>query len=172
MTVIYQQNIRNCYLAQGIMKYLPDWIYYQPGQPCTASITIYSGAQPTASTIESNWANYNTTYLLHLPNAPIQQPTAQTPGIGVAIINYGLPPTQLAANTGIATWAILWLQNIDGGSSTGQIGNTVLPSVNFMILPVSDLTQTYPVRFSDTSITSGVARTISDINILATGGIA
>jgi len=172
MTVIYHRNIRNCYLAQGIMKNLPDWVYYQPGSPYVASITIYGGSQPTAATIEATWTNYNTSYLLHLPDTSIQQPTAQTPGTGVAIINYGVPTVQTATNTGTAAWAILWLQNIAAGSSSGQIGNATLPSTNFMVLPVSDLTKTYPVRLSNTSIETGLTYTIGDLNILANGGIA
>lgn len=169
MTVIYQNNIRNTYLAAGIMVYLTNG---DPNTVVSASITIYSGTQPTASTIEENWTNYNTSYLLHLPNASIQQPNAKDPGIGVAIVNYGLPDTQVAANTGTATWAILWIANIAGGSSEGQIGGSALPATRFLILPVSDLTQTYPVRLPDTSIISGLSYSISDLNIFATGGIA
>ena len=172
MTMIYHQNIRNCYLSQGIMKFTTGYSVTGVNNTRSASITIYSGSQPTASTIESGWINYNTTYLLHLPSTTIQQPNASTPGTGVSIVNFGLPPTQLAANTGTATWAILWLTNIAAGTAAGQIGNTVLPSANFVILPVSNLTQTYPVRFSDTSITSGSSYTISDLNILAVGGTA
>lgn len=172
MTIIYQRNIRNCYLSQGIMKLTPGYSVTTVNNTRLVSITIYSGSQPTASTIESDWSNYNTTYLLHLPSTNIQQPNASTPGTGVSIVNFGLPPTQLAANTGTATWAILWLSNIAAGTATGQIGNAVLPSANFVILPVSDLTQTYPVRFSNTSMTSGLSYTISDLNILAAGGIA
>jgi hypothetical protein len=168
MTIIYQENIRNMYLATGIMVYLTQG---DPQTVVSASITIYSGAQPTAATIESNWANYNTSYLLHLPNSSIQQPNAKVPGIGVSIVNYGLPATQIAANTGTATWAILWIANVAGGSSSGQISGDTLPSTTFLVLPVSDLTQTYPVRLPNTSITSGLSYSIGDLNIFATGGI-
>jgi len=157
------------YLAGSVMVHLTNG---SPDGAVNASITIYGGTQPTAATIEANWANYNTSYLLHLPNFSIQQPNAMTAGTGISIVNNGVPAVQPAANTGTATWAILWIANIAGGTATGQIGGATLPETKFIILPVSNLTQTYPVRFQNTSITSGVSYTIGDLNILAGGGIA
>jgi len=170
MTVIYQQNIRNMYLAAGIMTNLTN-----NGDPSTvvaASITLYGGVQPLASAIEGDWTSYNASYLLHLPSFSIQQPNANLTETGIVIVNFGLPTEQLAANTGTATWAILWLANIAGGTADGQIGGGTLPATKFIILPVSDLTDSYPVRLSNTSLTAGDSYSIGDLNILAVGGIA
>lgn len=157
------------YLAGTVMIHLTDG---DSGAAVNAAITIYGGTQPTASAIEAGWANYNTSYLLHLPNFSIQQPNASTAGTGISIVNNGLPAVQPAANTGTASWAILWIANVAAGTATGQIGGATLPETKFIILPVSDLSQTYPVRFQNTSMTSGASYTISDLNILAGGGIA
>lgn len=157
------------YLAAGIMSNLAIGA---PGFAGDASITIYGGTQPAASAIEADWVNYNTSYLLHLPNFSIVQPNATQSAIGISIINNGLPAVQAAANTGTATWAILWIANVAGGTADGQIGGATLPSTRFLVLPVSDLTQTYPVRLQNTSMTSGVSYTIGDLNLLAGGGIA
>ena len=170
MTIIYHQNIRNTYLASGIM--LPLSNGQSVASSRVASITFYSGSQPTAVQIESAWTNYNSSYLFHLPNFSIQQPNATITGTGIVIVNFGLPTPQTAINTGVATWAILWMKNILAGTAAGQIGSTTLPYTKFVILPISDLSQIYPVRLVDTSIVSGSVYNIADLNILANGGIA
>ena len=169
MTIIYQQNIRNMYLAAGIMTNLTNG---DPVEVVAASITLYGGVQPLASAIEGDWTSYNASYLLHLPSFSIQQPNAKLPATGIVIVNFGLPAEQLAANTGTATWAILWLANIAAGTGAGQIGGATLPATKFIILPVSDLTGIYPVRLSNTSLTAGSSYSIGDLNVLAVGGIA
>ena len=169
MTIIYHRNIRNTYLAAGIMRFLTGGTVTAN---VSAAITFYSGSQPTAAQIESAWADYNSSYLFHLPNFSIQQPNANVTNTGIIIVNYGLPTPQTAINTGVATWAILWIKNVLAGTATGQIGGATLPDTKFVILPISDLSQVYPVRLTDTSIVSGSVYNIADLNILANGGIA
>lgn len=121
-----------------------------------SSITIYSGAQPTAPQIIAAWPSYNTTnasFLLHYQSVTWGVPTGLT-SIGVTTF----PPATLPTNTGVASWAILWMTSI----AVGTMGTGTLPNLNFVVVPVSSAGGTGVVKFSDTAITTGTAVSLYD----------
>ena len=156
MTILFHPNIRNLMIGRGILA---------GGLTSACGITIYSGIQPTAAAIAADWATYNSLnakFLAHFTGAIWSHPLSGTTTF-CSITTF--PPATPATNTGTGSWCILWMTNPTGT----QLSSTTLPSTQFIIGPVSNLTGNGIVRFStDTNFTIGVSRTIGDGTIGAT----
>lgn len=130
------------------------------GQAATA-ITIYSGVQPSAATIVSNWSTYNSTnasLLVHF-NSIVWALAANNS----SAVDVSTTPSATPINTGTATWAILWTNM---AVTTAQLASGTLPTPLFFVAPVSNINGTGIVRFTSNSMTSGTAVTIADAGIL------
>lgn len=166
MTFKFHQNIRNLAAYRGISLGMNNGT--------ATSVSIYSGVQPSAATITSNWASngYNSNYLIHYPTGAIwTQQNGSTVGSGGMLLMTGIPAATVAANTGTATWAIIWGQVVASGTAAGQIGSSTLPAASFIVVPCSDTLGNGAIRFLTTTIASGTSYSISDstINVGFTG---
>lgn len=74
------------------------------------------------------------------------------------LLQLAIPPTTTAINTGIATWAILWTQNI----TRVQVDSATLPNTQFILVPVSNDVGSGVIRFANTGFVSNVSKVISD----------
>jgi hypothetical protein len=113
------------------------------------AMTIYSGAQPTAQTVESNWTAYkssNTICLAHYNNMVSFQYNAPTRTY--YFTNSAI--TTNALRSGTASWAIIWM------ATTADVSlNSIPASGKFVIVPVSDTTGVGAIRYTDTTATLG-----------------
>lgn len=142
-------------------------------------IIVYSGSQPTISNYESNWTTnyfYDTT----------------TPTYGTdVLVTYGNATTSASANAlewildtttdggwqivltdtefdsthvgnGTATFAAIW--DVYSDTTIFGSGDTTLPSVPYMLVPVTGTTGNGAIKLSTTTI-SGSAPTLSNINL-------
>ena len=67
----------------------------------------------------------------------------------------------VAAQTGDASWAIVWMTNI----SQVQCDGSTLPHVAFAVVPCSSIGGNGVVRFENVTFTSGVAKAIAEATI-------
>jgi hypothetical protein len=115
------------------------------------AMTIYSGAQPTAQTVESNWTAYkssNTICLAHYNNMVSFQYNAPTRTY--YFTNTTSAITTNALRSGTASWAIIWM------ATTADVSlNSIPASGKFVIVPVSDTTGVGAIRYTDTTATLG-----------------
>lgn len=123
------------------------------------SISIYSGAQPTAAQVEASWSTYNSSksiFLLHFETGVAWGRRAADASI--AITKY--PPTRVALNSGTATWAICWGSTV----ALATVASSTLPSVSngFAVVPVSSLAGNGIIKLTDTNIVAGSSYTIRD----------
>lgn len=154
MTILFYTNLRNLMVGSGILK----------GLASSVGITVYSGVQPSAATITSNWSAYNSTnsnFLIHFPGVGWTHPSQGT----VAFISITtFPAATPATNTGTGTWCIIWSTNPSGATLSGA----TLPSTSFLVGNVTDLLGNGIVRFNpNTNFTAAVNATIVDGNISA-----
>lgn len=123
----------------------------------SSAITVYKGTQPLAADITSTWTNYNsasTDYLAHYVGGLwTQQPTNDNL-LGLATV----PAAVTAAQSGDASWAIVWMTNI----TQVQCDDSTLPHAAFMVVPCSIIAGAGVIRFEDVAYTSGVAKAISE----------
>lgn len=119
------------------------------------SISIYSGSQPTAAAVATNWANYkssNSIFLAHFNDV------AMTNGYGLTTPSFTLttPPTATVTplNDGTATWAIIWSAN-----NVNPAALNIPATSQFIVVPVT------------TQLLNGVVR-LADINVLTTSPLA
>jgi hypothetical protein len=117
------------------------------------SMTVYSGTQPTAQTIENNWTNYNQSSgscLVHYSTGPTW--SFNTPTRTYYFTNVSNSITATALNSGTASWAIIW-------NGTGvNINTTVLPNNGrFVVVPVTLNNSTGIIRYTSLTTTSGQA---------------
>lgn len=166
MAIIFYRSIRHSFLHMGIIRSGTGAAFNLTRS--TFAITVYSGVQPSAATITSTWTSYNTTFLAHWPGVVLNQPNA-TVGIDSpqALQLYTASGNATAANSGTASWAIMWPTN----PSQATISGASLPSTSFIVLPVSLVTGSGMIRFNDLTFTSGSSYAINDVNIRATGGV-
>jgi hypothetical protein len=122
--------------------------------PRTTSITIYSGAQPTAQTIEANWINYNqdaASCLAHYSTGPTWLYNEGTNTY--YFTNTSNTITTNALRSGTAAWAIIWM-------ATGVlITSTTEPpaSSKFIVVPVTNNSGIGVIRYTSISTTQGQA---------------
>jgi hypothetical protein len=116
------------------------------------SMTIYSGAQPSAQTIEANWINYNqdsTGCLAHYSTGPTWSYNEGTKTY--YFTNTSDTITTTALRSGTATWAIIWM-------ATGvSITSTTTSPANekFIVVPVTNNSGIGVVRYTNTTTTMG-----------------
>lgn len=156
MTILFHSNIRHLMIGRGILA---------GGLTSASGITIYSGIQPTAAAIAADWPTYNSTnakFLAHFTGAVWSHPLSGTTTF-CSITTF--PAATPADKTGTGSWCILWMTNPTGA----QLLSSTLPSTQFIIGPVSNLTGNGIVRFAtNTDFVAGVSRTIGDGTIGAT----
>lgn len=148
-------------LGNNFLRALGDTMFTS-----TASITIYAGSQPTATTIATNWNSYkssNADCLAHFVVGPNWAYNAGT----LTWYNTNNTSTTLTFNTGTATWAILWNGSSALGFTDGQVtsvelsGSTLPNSGAFEVVPVSNSTGTGVIRMVDVNIVPGTTATMT-----------
>ena len=125
-----------------------------------AAITVYKGTQPDAIDITNNWSNYksgSTDYLAHYVSGLWTQQPIRGNLLGLSTV----PAAAVAAQTGDASWAIVWMTNI----SQVQCDGSTLPHVAFAVVPCSSIAGNGVVRFENVTFTSGVAKAITEATI-------
>ena len=145
MALQFHPNIRNLYMGRGIAAAFSS----------TFSISVFSGIQPPAAPIASNWPAYNeatSNFLVHYTGAGWTQPSN---GI---LLQLTEPPAQVVTRSGTATWAILWAT----AASLAQVQSTTLPNASFMVVPCSNSTDQGVIRFVDPDLVGGTATSIID----------
>lgn len=158
MAVIFFRNIRNLILSRGIRD--------SATTVNTFAFTIFSGVQPTASTVAGNWTNYNTTFLAHWQGGVVSQANANTSGVSQTLTLSTIPGAVTANASGTASWAIMWPTN----PSQATISGSSLPNTSFIILPVSDIAGNGMLKLTSTTVVQGNSYTIAELNIIALGG--
>jgi hypothetical protein len=120
----------------------------------TTSMTIYSGAQPSAQTIEANWVNYNqnsASCLAHYSSGPTWLYNAGT--LTYYFTNTNNAITTNALRSGAASWAIIWKANsvsITSLSDPPAAGK-------FIVVPVTNNSGIGGIRYTSISTTQGQA---------------
>lgn len=149
------------HLGNNFLRALGDTMFVT-----SASITVYGGAQPTATDVANNWNSYkssNADCLAHFVVGPAWAYNAGT----LTWYNTSNTSTTLTYNTGTATWAIMWNGSSALGYSGGQVssvqisGSTLPNSGAFEVVPVSDSTGTGVIRMVDVNIVPGTTATVT-----------
>lgn len=171
MTIQYNSTVRNLFMHMGVTKSLlgySDTTAFQSGTTVTnRAITLYSGVQPSADTIVSNWTSYNTNFLVHWQNIPLYN---YSPDLSYPVLtNSTLPAAVNATNSGTASWAIVWCGTPATGTGSGQIGNATIPTTGIFVVPVSDVFGNGVIKMSSLTITSGNPYMILDFAMRAGG---
>lgn len=167
MAVLFQKNIRN-FMSWAFISQGTNSTSY--GLTTTYAITVFSGVQPSASTIQSSWSSYNTTFLCHWQGVILYNVYSQSPassGYPQGFVLQNNPGSVTAINSGTASWCILWPTN----PTQATVSGSSLPSTKFMVGPVSNQASNGLVRFISTSFTSGSSYSINDINLILGGGV-
>ncbi len=148
-------------------------------------VSVYSGVQPTSETIENSWADYKSSDAKFLAHYPAPTWTANTsvtdtqpnPNGGSSYFNagtswFGLTSTPVLFTTsnatanvtpvhsGTAAWAIIWDSTVVSAPNASTI-----PTTNFMVVPVGNMTSNAAIRLITTSIST------ANVSRLENGGI-
>jgi len=117
----------------------------------STSVTIYSGSQPTAQAIESNWTSYNqasAACLAHYSTGPSWLWNEGT--LTYYFTNTSNTVTTNALKSGTAAWAIIW------NATAVNINVEDLPnSGRFIVVPVSLNDGTGIIRYTNLTTTLG-----------------
>lgn len=150
MTIIFHPNICQLAIGRGILG---------AGYTSASGISIYSGVQPLATDIITNWSTYNSNnakFLAHYYGGIWSHPLG---GAATFCSLTTFPAPVNASNTGTASWCILWTTN----PTAPQLASAGIPTATFLIGPVSILTDNGIIRFNpDLSFTAGVSKAIAD----------
>lgn len=169
MALIYSPSIANVFVYRGVVGaidgIIQTGINISPSPTPTLAITVYSGAQPSAAGITASWSAYNTNFLFHQPGVTYILPNPTVPAAGALLTRNNLPTAVTAANTGTASWCIIWCSNVATGSGSGQISNAVLPNTKFIVGPVTTGSGNGIVTLASLSIVSGTSVSILDSTI-------
>lgn len=125
------------------------------------SITIFSGAQPSASNIISSWTTYNSSALVHWTTSNWLTPPDSNTLSAAKSTTTSIPTATVAIGSGTAQWGILW----SSVHTVGAIQATTIPSQEFIVVPVSGPTGSGVIKLASTSITSGTSYTYTDTTI-------
>lgn len=115
------------------------------GLGLSSAFTVFAGVQPTPSDIITNWTTYGSSFLLHHTGAAWTHPINNTTTF---LSLTTLPPSAVAANSGTASWAILWSTAVTQGS----LSNPTIPTTSFVVVPVSVQGGTGVIRYVSTNI--------------------
>ena len=123
------------------------------------SISIYSGAQPTATAITEAWSSYkssNSIFLAHFNDVILTNGYALT----TPSLTLTTPPTSTItpSNNGTASWAIIW-----GANNVNPAALSVPASGVFVVVPVSDQLSNGVVRLASTNVLTSSPLSIADI---------
>ena len=135
-----------------------------PSVPCY--LTIHSGVQPSANTVNNNWETYNWGNATFLGGVNVTLVETSTSSFTISATT-----SSIVNNTGSAEWAAIWSRRISpfAGNqvlTTSSFTATIVPTSIFMIVPVSDITTTTGVvRINDSSVIAGGSFTISEITL-------
>jgi hypothetical protein len=152
MAIQFSQSVRNLFIGRGLLGAFVS--------PC--SISVYSGVQPTSAQVTANWASYastNAIFLNHYTGGTWTQPSN-----GIMMQLSTVPATQIALNSGTATWCILWTSAV----TAANVAAGTLPNISFIVAPCSDSVGSGVVRFADPIFVSGATKIILDGSIGAT----
>lgn len=173
MAIIFQKNVRNNFQNSGFLAALIDSTTQNgaTSPQYATSFTIWGGVQPSSLDFAANYqSTYRLNYLVHLPNMSIWQPNASVVDTGVTVTNYNIPTAATAPRSGTATWGVLWQSNLPEAQISANPIPTMYP--RYVIIPISDVSGTYPVRMLSTSISAGTSYSIADLTITSAGGIS
>lgn len=147
MAITFHSNIKNLLLGRGVVNGL------------SGAISIYSGTQPSATTILSNWTAYNSdsaTFLAHYSGA-VWAVVSQNTQSMVSLTT--LPTASDTVHSGTGTWCILWSTN----PLLGAMSAAIIPTTSFIIAPVSITPGIGTVRFdANTTFVAGTSKIIVD----------
>lgn len=151
---------------------------YNLGGSVNRSIGFFSGTQPTAAHITTNYTtgdNIRNNYLGGLVYLGGSVGTQYNGTRFAADNSYtlltGSNPTFVAAATGTCTYAILTNQSTAFSFTTAT--DATMTSARFAVIPVTDsLTAGGIIRLNTVSFTSGGTITITDYTFYASGGEA
>lgn len=161
--MLFSPSVAGLMAGRGVM--VPMGMTSNSASNVTVSLTVYSGSQPTAETIENNWTNYNTTYLFHMPNVEYELLFNTSNTQTGLITNCNFPTSNAAINGGTASWCIIWCSNVQNGTGSGQIANTVIPDTEFLVGPVTEPWGNGVVRLTSTTISSAQTYNFVDSTI-------
>ena len=164
----YSLNVRKMTTRKVFDSLLSSVAYTQPyggtynqyGQtpvvtrtPLSTSVTIYSGVQPTAQQVESNWTAYNqssSACLAHYASGPTWQFNDGTKTY--YFTNTSNAITTNALRSGTASWAIIWQAN------NISINSDDIPfEGKFVVVPVTLNNSIGIIRYTDLTATTGQA---------------
>lgn len=158
--MIFDQGVLYTYVGRGL--FLPMGAPVSGGSTANGntSITIYSGVQPNANVLISDWASYNTSYLLHKSNVLVQYNNSSTKeSLKFLVARTETLTAQTAINTGEASWCIIWI----GNQTEDNVRNSIITSNSFIIGPVSNVFGNSIVKLDNTSVVSGNTANIKDL---------
>lgn len=128
-----------------------------------SSVTIFSGAQPTAAQISASWSTYSAQYLVHWSVAWYSPPLVAT--LAASQYHYcQLPAAKIAFRSGTAAWGIIWC-NSNLSEATIQGGTMPSPARGYIVVPVSDNGGDGCIKVTSTTITAGSSYQPSDITL-------
>lgn len=161
MAIKFHPNINSLATQAFIYGPLNQTSGVSTNQNISAGVWIYSGAQPTAETVSSNWTSYNGSgaggsNLLII----FAGPTLNKNGANNYIEATAFPAQTTARSTGTATWAIIW----PGAYGSNYVGASLM-SYNFVVVPVSTLGGNGVVKLNSVNITSGTQYALQEVSI-------
>lgn len=163
MAVLFHQNIRDVVLFAGIF----DSGVWVSSYRRRFAITVWGGVQPEPAAVLANWTvAYGSTYLAHWTNVDLDFINPNTEGNPAGYIQLFSSPTVAAANSGTATWAIMWPTN-----PTAIGFASAIPSQKFIVIPASSIfSNDGVVRFIDPVLNMGTSYAINDFLLQSLGG--
>lgn len=165
MSVTFNRNLEYAAIGLGLNSNTGYGGYVGLSNGNSSAITIYSGTQPTAATILSSWASYNSgnaSFLAHYTGAQWTQALSGTANF-TSITTF--PGAVSASHSGTATWGIIWPTN---PALSGMASGTI-PSDYFLVCNVSTLPGTGIIKFDpNLTFTQGASKAIADGAISAT----
>lgn len=135
------------------------------------SVTVYAGAQPTATDFITNWTSYRTSFLAHWNPFTWSQPDTATYNRGDYLQILSYPGAQVAVNTGTVSWGVLWANS---SNSTVLQNSANVITTSFILCPAGDFLSNAVIRFANANIVSGQTYPLQDIIFLtrlATGAL-
>lgn len=120
------------------------------------SVTVYSGALASPTTIVNNWTTYNQSSALclwHAPNGCSWQVLTNT-----ILSNATIPAAVAPLRSGTASWFIAWPTAVN-------INSVSIPTTRFMVGDVTNLFGTGIMKFVDTSLVTSTSTTFSEMSL-------
>jgi hypothetical protein len=133
----------------------------------TAFVTLHSGVQPTANEVKNNWTSYNWDNASFLGGLNVSLVETSTSSFTIQTTT-----STVANRSGTSTWATFWSRRLTSTATslttltTSSFTATTPPTVQFFVVPVSDITTTTGVvRINDQNVVAGQVSTISEVTL-------